>query len=158
MHSITFLPSPNPVSGIFAKWLSEINPNYSNLSPCQVTFWDGSLGREPLFCVPSLTSLSRLRISREKRLHCSSISSTLISFQEVVLHAAILDSTKSIMSHSSFSRPTSRLNSKGDFWWNKKWICCIYTNRKCEMYPDVRSETFQITDPECKTASTIRAY
>lgn len=47
--SITFLPSLSPVSGLFAKWMSEINPNYSDLSACQVTFWDCSLGCEPLF-------------------------------------------------------------------------------------------------------------
>lgn len=57
----------------------------------------------------SLTSLSRTRMSLANCLHCSSMSSTLISLQGVVLHAAMLDSTMVIMSQSSFSRTTSRL-------------------------------------------------
>lgn len=57
----------------------------------------------------SLTSLSRTLMSFAKRLHCSSMSSTLISLQVAVLHAAMLDSTIVIMSQSSFSKTTSRL-------------------------------------------------
>lgn len=66
------------------------------------------------FLLPlSLTSLSSPRISLEKRLHSSSMSSTCMSLQGVVLHAAMLDSTTEIMSHSSFRRPTSRLRQWG---------------------------------------------
>lgn len=57
----------------------------------------------------SLTSLSRTLMSLAKRLHCSSMSSTLISLQGTVFHAAMLDSTMVIMSQSSFRRTTSRL-------------------------------------------------
>lgn len=56
-----------------------------------------------------LTSLSRTLKSLAKCLHCSSMSSTLISLQGVMLHAAMLDSTMVIMSQSSFSRATSCL-------------------------------------------------
>lgn len=62
--------------------------------------------------VSLLTSLSKMRISLEKRLHSSSMSSTLISLQEVVLHAVMVDSTMVIMSHSSFKRTTSCLENE----------------------------------------------
>lgn len=62
--------------------------------------------------ISPLTSLSKMRISLEKRLHSSSMSSTLISLQEVVLHAVMVESTMVIMSHSSFKRTTSCLENE----------------------------------------------
>ncbi|TNN81596.1 hypothetical protein EYF80_008042 [Liparis tanakae] len=55
--------------------------------------------------------------ARKKRLHSSSMSSTWISLQGVILHAAMLDSTTVAMSHSSFSRPTSRLGDERSVLW-----------------------------------------
>ena len=82
------------------------SPPFFNLTHFAVYLYKMSSCPSPL---SPLTSLSSPRISLEKRLHSSSMSSTLISRQGVVLHAAMLDSTMVIMSHSSFSRPTSRL-------------------------------------------------
>lgn len=92
-------------------------------------------------CFSPLTSLSSPRVSLENRLHSSSMSSTWISLQGVVLHAAMLDSTTVIMSHSSFSRPTSRL--------------AVKESRQSELIQHENGNTSD-TDCECKRGPLLK--